>query len=137
MSDLGTDIALAFSRALGTNEFLYLGLHSLRAMTASTGFSDSTGRLPGSLFPTASALSGNGTGILTSFPFVSFELRADLGSTNPRLIGSAEEPLLIRSSRFSPDYCCYCDQNFRYCVGPRELSPVLPPDQYADLRGHS
>ena len=114
MSDLGTDIALAFSRALGTNEFLYLGLHSLRAMTASTGFSDSTGRLPGSLFPTASALSGNGTGILTSFPFVSFELRADLGSTNPRLIGSAEEPLLIRSSRFSPDYCCYCDQNFRY-----------------------
>lgn len=42
----------------------------------------------------------NGTGILTSFPFVLFELREDLGSTNPRLINIAEEPLLIRPSGF-------------------------------------
>ena len=114
MSDLGTDIALAFSRALGTNDLRCLKLRPLPAMTASTEFLDSTGRLPGSLFPTASALSGDGTGILTSFPVVHFELRMDLGPTNPRLIDSAEEPLLIRSSRFSPDYSCYCDQNFRF-----------------------
>lgn len=114
MSDLGTDIALAFSRALGINDFRYLKIRPLRAVTASTEFPDSTGRLPGSLFPKASAFNGDGTGILTSFPVVHFELRMDLGPTNPRLIDSAEEPLLVRSSRFSPDYCCYCDQNFRY-----------------------
>ena len=114
MSDLGTDITLAFSRALGTNEFLYLEIRPLRAVTASTEFLDSTGRLPGSLFPKASAFDGDGTGILTSFPVVYFELRIDLGPTNPQLIDSAEEPLLIRSSRFSPDYSCYCDQNFRF-----------------------
>ncbi len=114
MSDLGTDIALAFSRAPGTTDFRYLGFRSVRAVTASTKFPDSTGRLPGSVFPEASAFSGDGTGILTSFPVVQFELRLDLGPTNPRLIDSAEEPLLVRSSRFSPDYCCYCDQDFRY-----------------------
>ncbi len=45
----------------------------------------------------------NSTGILTSFPFVPFELRWDLGPTNPRLNSSAEEPLLLRSSGFTPD----------------------------------
>ena len=114
MSDLGTDITLAFSRALGTTDLRYLGIRSVRAVTASTKFPDSTGRLPGSVFPEALALSGDGTGILTSFPVVGFELRADLGPTNPQLIDSAEEPLLVRPSRFSPDYSCYCDQDFRF-----------------------
>ena len=114
MSDLGTDIALAVSRAPGTTDLRYLGLYSLPAVTASTSVPDSTGRLSGSVFPEALALSGDGTGILTSFPVVPVELRGDLGPTNPQLIDSAEEPLLIRSSRFSPDYCCYCDQDFRY-----------------------
>ena len=114
MSDLGTDIALAFSRALGTTDLRYLGIRSVRAVTASTKFPDSTGRLPGSVFPKASAFGGDGTGILTSFPVVHFELRMDLGPTNPQLIDSAEEPLLVRPSRFSPDYSCYCDQDFRF-----------------------
>ena len=114
MSDLGTDITLAVSRAPGNTDFRYLMIRPLRAITASTEFHDSTGRLPGSMVPKALALSGDGTGILTSFPVVHFELRMDLGPTNPRLIDSAEEPLLVRSSRFSPDYCCYCDQDFRY-----------------------
>lgn len=48
-----------------------------------------------------------GTGILTSFPFIYFELRIDLGSTNPRLIDSAEEPLRVRPSGFTPDSRCY------------------------------
>jgi len=108
VSDLGTDIALAFSRALGTTDFRYLRIRSVRAVTASTKFPDSTGRLPGSVFPTASAFNGDGTGILTSSPVVHFELRMDLGPTNPQLSDSAEEPLLVRPSRFSPDYCCYC-----------------------------
>lgn len=44
VSDLGTDTILAFSWAPGTIEFPYLKLRSLRAITASTGFLDSTGR---------------------------------------------------------------------------------------------
>ncbi len=114
MSDLGTSITLVFSRARGWIDFRCLTVRPLRAMTASTEFSDSTGRLSGSIYPQASTLSGDSTGILTSYPFVPFELRWDLGSANPRLIGSAEEPLLIRPSGFSPDSRCYCDQNFRH-----------------------
>ena len=116
MSDLGTNNTLAVSRALGTTALPCFGSYPLRAMTASTGVTDSTGRKPGAVFPKALALSGVGTGILTSFPVVRVELRADLGSTNPWLIDSAKEPLLVRSSRFSPDYRCYCDQNCRYCT---------------------
>ena len=79
----------------------------------------------------------SGTGILTSYPFVALELRSDLGSTNPRLIGSAEEPLLVRPSGFTPDSRCYCGQDCRSLVGPRELSPALPPDRDANLLGHT
>ena len=56
----------------------------------------------------------SGAGILTSFPVVSVELRRDLGSTNPRLIDSAEEPLLVRPSGVTPDSRCYYDQDYRY-----------------------
>ena len=113
MSDLGTSTALAFSRALGNVDLRCFGVRSLRAVTASTNFADSTGRRPGSTVPKASAFGGGGTGILTSCPFVPFELRRDLGSTNPRLSDSAEEPLLLRPSGFTPDYRCYYDQDFR------------------------
>ena len=100
MSDLGTNTTLVFSRTLGTIDLRCPGFRSLRAVTASTSFSGSTGRMPGSMFPKVSTLSGGSTGILTSYPFVQLELRLDLGSTNPRLIGSAEEPLLFRPSGF-------------------------------------
>ena len=43
------------------------------------------------------------TRILTSFPFDLLELRQALGPANPRLISSAEEPLLLRPSGFVPD----------------------------------
>lgn len=100
MSDLGTNTTLVFSRTLSTINLRYFGLRSLLAITASTKFSDSTGRLSGLMFPKVSTFNGGSTGILTSYPFVYFELRVDLGSTNPRLIGSAEEPLLFRPSGF-------------------------------------
>lgn len=58
---------------------------------------------PARYTPRRRLLLHNSTGILTSFPFVLFELREDLGPTNPRLNGSAEEPLLLRSSGFAPD----------------------------------
>ena len=127
MSDLGTNITLAFSRALGTIDLRCPGFRSLRAVTASTMFSGSTGRLPGSMFPKALAFGGDSTGILTSYPFVQLELRLDLGSTNPRLIGSAEEPLLFRPSGFSPDFRCYCDQDFRYYVVHMNSHPCFHP----------
>jgi hypothetical protein len=89
----------AVSRALGTSDLRCVVLRSLRAVTASTIFHDSTGRWPRSLFPKALAELHGGTGILTSFPVVvPVELRWDLGPANPRLIGSAEEPLLVRPS---------------------------------------
>lgn len=103
MSDLGTINTLTFSRAPGTIDLRYLNIHPLPAITASTDFDDSTGRKPGSMFPEASALNGVSTGILTSFPVVPLELRWDLGSANPQLISIAEEPLLVRSSGFTPD----------------------------------
>ena len=114
MSDLGTDIVLVFSRALCTAEFPCLTFRSLRAVTASTSFHDSTGRRPGSAFHTALTFIARWHWNINQFPVVCVELRADLGPADPRLIGSAEEPLLIRPSRFSPDYRCYCDQDCRY-----------------------
>ena len=127
MSDLGTVVTLAFSRAPGAIGFRYLGLRPLRAVTASTVFPDSTGRVPGPMLPAASAFGGDGTGILTSYPFVRLELRPDLGPTNPRLIGSAEEPLLVRPSRVSPDSRCYCDQDFRRCAVHASSHPCFHP----------
>src|SRR6056297_3972164 len=69
----------------------------------------------------------SGTGILTSFPFVTFELRCDLGSANPRLTNSAEEPLLVRPSGFAPDYRCYFDQDFRNQSVHRNSRPCFHP----------
>ncbi len=80
------------------------------------------------MVPKASTLSGGGTGILTSFPFDRFELRSVLGSTNPRLIGSAEEPLLFRPSGLSPDFRCYCDQDFRFRTVHTSSHPCFHPD---------
>jgi hypothetical protein len=98
-----------FSRALGDIDLRYLEIRSLRAITASTNFLDSTGRRPGSMMPKASVLVIGSTGILTSYPFDPFELRGALGSTNPWLIDSAKEPLLFWPSGFTPDFRCYCD----------------------------
>ena len=44
----------------------------------------------------------NGAGILTCLPFRRSRLRNALGSTNPRLTNSVEEPLPLRRSGFSP-----------------------------------
>lgn len=75
MSDLGTINTLVFSRAPGTTNFRYLAILPLPAITASTELDDSTGRRPGLVFPEASTFNGVSTGILTSFPIASFELR--------------------------------------------------------------
>ena len=114
MSDLGTVTVLVFSRALGWPGLRYPAVRPLRAITASTDLDGSTGRRPGLVDPEASVSLHSGTGILTSFPFVRRELRTDLGSANPRLTNSAEEPLLVRPSGFLPDYRCYYGQDFRH-----------------------
>ena len=69
-----------------------------------------------------------GTGILTSFPFVSLELRRDLGPANPRLTNSAEEPLLLRPSGFAPDFRCYCGQDFRHRTVHTSSHPCFHPN---------
>ena len=127
MSVLGTNITLVFSRAPGWTELLYLRIGPLPAITASTDVPDLTGRKPGSIYPEASTLSGDGTGILTSFPFDSLELRRVLGSANPRLTNSAEEPLPFRPSGFSPDFRCYYDQDFRHQSVHRNSHPCFHP----------
>src|SRR6056297_1919809 len=119
---------LAFSRALCTAEFLYLALRSLRAMTASTSFHDLTGRKPGSAFHTASAFTARWHWNINQFPVDAVELRCILGPADPRLSGSAEEPLLIRPSRFSPDYRCYCDQDCRYRTVHTSSHPCFHPN---------
>jgi hypothetical protein len=69
----------------------------------------------------------DGTGILTSFPFETVELRCLLGSANPRLTNSAEEPLLFRPSGFTPDFRCYYDQDFRLRVVHASSRPSFHP----------
>ena len=69
----------------------------------------------------------DGTGILTSFPFVTLELRRHLGPANPRLRNSAEEPLPFRPSRFSPDFRCYYDQDFRHHAVHTSSRPCFRP----------
>lgn len=80
MSDLGTDVVLAFSRALGWSELLYLDIRPLRAITASTDFDDSTGRRPGSDDPKASAFTAQQHWNINQFPIclirVTVRLRA-------------------------------------------------------------
>ena len=68
MSDLGTIVVLAFSRAPGTTDLRCLAFRPLRAVTASTVFRDSTGRVPGSVFPEASALSVRRHWNINQFP---------------------------------------------------------------------
>ncbi len=68
-----------------------------------------------------------GTGILTSFPFETFELRCLLGSANPRLMNIAEEPLPFRPSGFSPDFRCYYDQDFRHHAVHTSSHPCFHP----------
>ena len=58
------------------------------------------GEGPAWVAPKRRLLLHTGTEILICFPFVSFELRADLGPANPQLISIAEEPLLVRPSGF-------------------------------------
>ena len=129
-----------FSRALGIADLRYLKLRPLPAITASTVFLDLTGRKPGSAFPKASVSLCDGTGILTSCPVGQLELRLVLGSTNPRLSDSAEEPLPLWPSGFAPDFRCYCDQDFphhavhtssRPCFHPRGV----PTYAIAPIRG--
>ena len=113
VSVLGTDTILVFSRAPGWAEFPYPAVHSLRAITASTSLDGSTGQSPARPTPRRRLSLYGGTGMLTRFPFVLFELRQHLGPANPRLTNSAEEPLPLRPSRFSPDYRCYYGQDLR------------------------
>ena len=128
VSDLGTDIVLVVSRALCTAEFPYLTFRSLRAVTASTRFHDSTGRRPGSAVHTALTFIARWHWNINQFPVDVVELRYVLGPANPRLSGSAEEPLLIRPSRFSPDYRCYCDQDCRYRTVHTSSRPCFRPN---------
>ena len=128
VSDLGTDIVLVVSRALCTAEFPYLTFRSLPAVTASTRFHDSTGRRPGSAVHTALTFVARWHWNINQFPVDVVELRYVLGPANPRLIGSAEEPLLIRPSRFSPDYRCYCDQDCRYRTVHTSSHPCFHPN---------
>lgn len=50
------------------------------------------------------------TGILTRFPFIGYELRADLGSTDPHLMIVDEEPLPLRRWGFSPQFAATFDR---------------------------
>ena len=127
MSDLGTDIVLAVSRALCTADLRCLAFRSLRTMTVSTRFHDSTGRVPGSAVHTALAFAARWRWNINQLPVGVVELRYTLGPANPRLNGSAEEPLLFRPSRFSPDYCCYCDQDCRYWTVHTSSRPCFRP----------
>ena len=68
MSDLGTDRMLAFSRAPDTIDFRYLRLRPLPAITASTDFSDSTGRRPSSIVSKASAFTAYEHWNINQFP---------------------------------------------------------------------
>ena len=70
----------------------------------------------------------SGAGILTSFPVVLRELREDLGPANPQLTNSAEEPLSIRPSGFSPDFRCYCGQDFRLRTVHTSSHPYFHPN---------
>jgi hypothetical protein len=71
VSVLGTVVVLAFSRALGTTEFPCSALRPLPAITASTAFGGSTGRVPGSMFPKASAFVGRRHWNINQFPDLS------------------------------------------------------------------
>lgn len=125
-----------FSRALGSRDLRTRGLRSLPAMTASTMFPTWTGRLPRSLFPTASISVHDGTGMLTSFPFVTVVLRRHLGPADPRLIDSAEEPLLIWPSGISPDSRCYCDQDCHHRTVHTISRPCFYPTAAPSLLDH-
>ena len=57
MSDLGTDIVVAVSRALSNTDLRYLKLRPLPAITASTVFLDLTARKRGSVVLKALAFS--------------------------------------------------------------------------------
>ena len=127
MSVLGTVAILVFSRAPGWIEFPYPAVHPLRAITASTDFDGSTGRSPARSTPRRRLSLYGGTGILTRFPFVRFELRSHLGPANPRLTNSAEEPLPFRPSGFSPDFRCYCGQDFRHRSVHTNSRPCFHP----------
>ena len=65
--------------------------------------------------------------MLTRFPFDALELRCALGPANPRLTNSAEEPLPFRPSGFSPDYRCYCGQDFRHHAVHTSSRPYFLP----------
>ena len=71
VSDLGTVVVLAFSRAPGTAELPCSAIRPLPAITASTEFGGSTGRMPGSTFPKASALSGRRRWNINQLPSLS------------------------------------------------------------------
>ena len=128
MSDLGTVIALAVSRARGGVDLRCFEVRSLRAVTASTSFFDSTGRVPGSTVPQALAFGGRWHRNINLFSVDQFGLRVVLGPANPRVTSSAEEPLLLWPSGFSPDFRCYCDQDCRDCAVHTSFHPYFRPD---------
>ena len=85
------------------------------------------GECPARSTPGRRRLLYGGTGILTRFPFETLELRRLLGPANPRLTNSAEEPLPFRPSGFSPDFRCYCDQDFRHHAVHTRSIPCFHP----------
>lgn len=104
VSVLGTDTTLAFSRVPGWLTLRYLTVRPLPAITASTGFDDSTGREPSVSDPETSAFTVWWHRNINLLPcFDSLELRRVLGPANPRLISIAEEPLSVWPSGFAPD----------------------------------
>jgi len=107
VSVLGTNIWNPFHGHLGLTDFRHYAFICFSPLRYSTDFYAWTVWLHCSIYPDASGrLRGtpNGTGILTCFPFVVFELRYDLGSTNPRLTIIAEEPWPLRRFRFSLNF---------------------------------
>ena len=86
------------------------------------------GESPVRLSPKRRLSVSSGAGMLTSFPVVSVELRRDLGSTNPRLIDSAEEPLLVRPSGVTPDSRCYYDQDYPHRPVHTNSRPCFRPN---------
>jgi hypothetical protein len=54
-------------------------------------------------------------------------LRVTLGPANPRLMSSAEEPLLVWPSGVLPDSRCYCDQDCRHHTVHTSSRPCFRP----------
>lgn len=78
MSDLGTIVVLGFSRALGWIDFRYPAVRPLRAITASTDFDGSTGRVPGSIDPKASPLNVQRYWNINQFPICPLRITGGL-----------------------------------------------------------